>query len=71
MIRDIDRTPAIEKKHKATTDGKCSGLIYRTTSQPSKPDRTTVFPADATGVTKMSTWLTVNTECVVDPECFR
>lgn len=41
-------------------------LCYRTISSPSGPDRFTIFPIDATGVTKMSTWLTVNNDCVVD-----
>jgi hypothetical protein len=72
MTRDIEWSPATAETHDGTkTDGGRSTLIHRTDRQSSKPDRTTVFPVDATGVTKMSTWLTVNTGCVVDLECFR
>lgn len=72
MTRDIDWPLATAETHDGTTadDGR-STLIHRIDRQPSKPDRTTVFPADATGVTKMSTWLTVNSGCVVDLECFQ
>lgn len=72
MTHDIDWTPTIEERDGGTAAGDgYSNLIHRIDSQSRKPDRVTVFPADTTGVTKMSTWLTVNTCCVVDLECFR
>jgi hypothetical protein len=46
-------------------------LASRTVRRSDEPDRWTVFPADATGVPRMSTWLSVNADCVVDLEAFR
>lgn len=72
MTRDIDWTPTIEEgdEEKQVEEGYVD-LTSRIDGRPTGPDRVTVFPADATGVTKMSTWLTVNTGCVVDLECIR
>lgn len=46
-------------------------LHHRTVDRPDGPDRCTVFPAGATGVPRMSTWLTVNADCLVDLETVR
>lgn len=46
-------------------------LACRTVRRPDGPDRWTVYPADATGVPRMSTWLSVDASCVVDLESVR
>lgn len=46
-------------------------LASRTVRRSDGPDRTTIYPADATGVPRMSTWLSVNTSCVVGLESVR
>lgn len=35
-------------------------------SYPDAPDRCTIFPPDATGVARMSTWLTADRDAFVD-----
>jgi len=72
MIHDVDWTPAVEQPtEKTVTDGSSKKLVYQITSQDSGPDSVTVFPPDVTGIKKLSTWLTVDADCVVDLECFR
>jgi hypothetical protein len=46
-------------------------LASRTVRRPDGPDRTTVYPADASGVPRMSTWISVDANCVVDLEALR
>lgn len=46
-------------------------LECRTVRRADEPDRWTIYPADATGVPRMSTWLSVDTSCVVDLESVR
>lgn len=48
-----------------------TGLVHRTVERPNGPDRFTVFPKGMTGVPKMSTWMSVDTTCVVDLETVR
>lgn len=48
-----------------------TGLVHRTVERPNGPDRFTVFPKGLTGVPKMSTWMSVDTTCVVDLETVR
>lgn len=48
-----------------------TGLVHRTVERPNGPDRFTVCPKGLTGVPKMSTWISVNTMCVVDLETVR
>ncbi|MEF8806896.1 DUF7511 domain-containing protein [Natronomonas sp.] len=46
-------------------------LECRTVRRADEPDRLTVYPADATGIPRMSTWLSVDASCVVDLESVR
>jgi|GEM_PF-1057134 len=41
-------------------------LRHEVVSYPDGPDRCTIFPPDATGVTRMSTWLTADSDAFVD-----
>ncbi|MFQ3318531.1 MAG: hypothetical protein ACI8UR_001910 [Natronomonas sp.] len=40
-------------------------LEHRVVHRPAGPNRCTVFPPGMTGVPRMSTWLSVNADCVV------
>lgn len=46
-------------------------LVLRTVQHPNRPDRTTIYPAETTGVSRMATWLSVDACCLVDLEGFR
>lgn len=46
-------------------------LACRTVRRTDGADRWTIYPAAATGVPRMSTWLSVDASCVVDLEAFR
>ncbi|MYL68672.1 DUF7511 domain-containing protein [Halorubrum distributum] len=48
-----------------------TGLVHQVDSRSSGPDRVTVFPAEATDDERLSTWVTVDVDSVVKPECFR
>ncbi|EMA69277.1 DUF7511 domain-containing protein [Halorubrum kocurii] len=48
-----------------------TGLLHQVDRRSSGPDRVTVFPAEATDDERLSTWVTVNVDSVVNPECFR
>lgn len=41
-------------------------LRHEIVSYPDRPDRCTIFPPGATGVTRMSTWLTADRDAFVD-----
>ncbi|GAA0667029.1 hypothetical protein ACFQDG_09080 [Natronoarchaeum mannanilyticum] len=41
-------------------------LRHEVVSYPDAPDRCTIFPPDATGVARMSTWLTADHDAFVD-----
>ncbi len=56
------RTPVEASKERRGT----GDLRHEIVSYPDGPDRCTIFPPDATGVTRMSTWLTANCDAVVD-----
>ncbi|SFR36886.1 MULTISPECIES: DUF7511 domain-containing protein [Halorubrum] len=47
------------------------GLVHQVDRRSSGPDRVTVFPAEATDDERLSTWVTVDVDSVVKPECFR
>lgn len=55
----------------APTDDGRPRLKHRTLSRSDAPNRCTVFPAEASGVPRMSTWLTVDAGCLVDLERMR
>ncbi|WP_256391670.1 DUF7511 domain-containing protein [Natronoarchaeum rubrum] len=42
------------------------GLRHEVVSYPDRPDQCTIFPPEATGVTRMSTWLTADRGAFVD-----
>ncbi|SNZ16197.1 hypothetical protein SAMN06269185_2721 [Natronoarchaeum philippinense] len=42
------------------------GLCHEVVAEADGPDRCTIFPPDATGVVKMSTWLTADADAFVD-----
>ncbi|OYR38988.1 hypothetical protein DJ82_11165 [Halorubrum sp. Ib24] len=72
MTPDIDRRPINEDTDERTAfEAGYSNLTHQFDRRASGSDRVTVFPADATDDTKMSTWMTVNVGCVKKLECLR
>jgi hypothetical protein len=61
--------PDPEKEHATVRDvqrPERPKLVSRTVQRPNRPDRTTVYPAETSGVPRMSTWLSVDACCLVD-----
>jgi len=72
MAIDTDRTPTSDEGAKRTSARRTDiDLVHQIDRRSSGPDRVTVFPADATDDERMSSWLTVDADCVTKPERFR
>lgn len=72
MTTDTNRTPGNDETtgRESTTPAR-TGLVHQIDRRSSGPDRVTVFPGDATDDERLSAWVTVDVDSVVEPECFR
>jgi hypothetical protein len=68
---DIERTDASSAARRSPERPERPRLTARTVSRPDGPDRCTVFPPEATGFARMSTWISVDADVVVSLEEFR
>ncbi|KOX97684.1 MULTISPECIES: hypothetical protein [Halorubrum] len=72
MTTDTNRTPTTpETTGPKSTTPPYTDLVHQVDRRSSGPDRVTVFPADATDDERMSAWVTVDLDSVIEPECFR
>ncbi|AZQ13769.1 hypothetical protein DOS48_02440 [Halorubrum sp. PV6] len=72
MTTDANWTSASgETTGRRSTGPPYTGLVHQVDNRPSGPDRVTVYPANATDDERLSTWMTVDVDSVVKPECFR
>jgi hypothetical protein len=72
MTTDTNRRPRNDETtgRKSVTPA-ITGLVHQVDRRSSGPDRVTVFPVDATDDERLSAWVTVDVDSVVDPVCFR
>ncbi|WP_445972121.1 DUF7511 domain-containing protein [Halorubrum miltondacostae] len=72
MTTDINRRSSNdETTGQKSVSPASTGLVHQVDRRPSGPDRVTVFPAEATDDERLSTWVTVDVDSVIKPECFR
>ncbi|RLM63363.1 hypothetical protein [Halorubrum sp. Atlit-26R] len=72
MTTDINRRPRNDETTGRKSVGPAfTGLVHQIDRRSSGPDRVTVFPVDATDDERLSAWVTVDGDAVVNPVCFR
>jgi hypothetical protein len=73
MIQDDDAVAGPDRNRggPAPSDPTPPTLRHRLVEYPTGPDRCTIYPTDTSGVSRMSTWISIDARYLVDLESVR